>query len=207
MTAARARQQKEAWIMETYIELSFRFGLNLAAMAVLVFGMYYRRYRDKELATTAGMFNVFAFAVLAILSNVEFSIAAGFGLFAILALFSLRSEQIGKIEITYFFGAISIAVICSVLGTSLILVGLALAGVLSAAWIIDHPKVLASADGVKVTLDKIDPHALSDRAAMRADLSQRLGVEVREYRIVAINYVNDLAQLDVFYRKPRGQVR
>lgn len=50
------------------------------------------------------MFNVFAFSVLTILSTVQFSLAAGFGLFAILALFSLRSEQIGKIEISYFFG-------------------------------------------------------------------------------------------------------
>lgn len=48
------------------------------------------------------MFNIFAFAVLTILSSVQFSLAAGFGLFAILALFSLQSEQIEKIEIAYF---------------------------------------------------------------------------------------------------------
>ena len=100
-------------------ELVFRLGLNVFAMVTLIFGMYYRRYRDKELATTASMFNVFAFAVLTILSSVQFSIAAGFGLFAILALFSLRSEAISKIEISYFFGSIGIAVICSVQGTTL----------------------------------------------------------------------------------------
>ncbi len=92
---------------------ALRMGIDLAAMTLLVFGMYYRRYRDKELATAASMFNIFTFAVLSILSSVEFSVAAGFGLFAILALFSLRSEQITKIEITYFFGAIAIAVITS----------------------------------------------------------------------------------------------
>ena len=62
-------------------ELAIRFVINTVAMTILMFGMYYRRYRDKELATTASMFNVFAFAVLTILSSVEFSIAAGFGLF------------------------------------------------------------------------------------------------------------------------------
>ncbi len=101
---------------------ALRLGIDLLAMGLLVFGMFYRRYRDKELATAASMFNVFTFAVLTILSSVEFSVAAGFGLFAILALFSLRSEQISKIEITYFFGSIAIAVISSVNGTSLALV-------------------------------------------------------------------------------------
>ena len=79
-------------------ELAARFAINTVAMVLLMFGMYYRRYRDKELATTASMFNIFAFSVLTILSSVEFSIAAGFGLFAILALFSLRSEQISFLK-------------------------------------------------------------------------------------------------------------
>ncbi|NKX42975.1 DUF4956 domain-containing protein [Roseibacterium sp. KMU-115] len=170
-------------------------------MTLLIFGMFYRRYRDKQLATTAAMFNTFAFAVLTILSSVEFSLAAGFGLFAILALFSLRSEQIDKLEISYFFGAIAIAVICSVMGTSLVFVMLVTALVLAAAYIIDHPRVLRLSDGIQITLDQIDPHALSDPELMRRDLSHRLGVEVMSYNIVGLNYVNDLAVINVFYRK------
>ena len=183
------------------VDLLARFAINTTGMTLLVFGMFYRRYRDKQLATTAAMFNTFAFAVLTILSSVEFSLAAGFGLFAILALFSLRSEQIDKIEISYFFGAIAIAVICSVMGTSLGFVVLVTALVLGAAYIIDHPRVLRLSDGIKITLDKIDPHALSDPELMRRDLSQRLGVEVMSYNIVGLNYVNDLAVINVFYRK------
>ncbi|WP_377505415.1 DUF4956 domain-containing protein [Octadecabacter sp. R77987] len=50
-----------------------------------------------------------------------------------LALFSLRSEAISKIEICYFFGAIAIAVICSVLGTGLGFVAVIIVFVLAAA--------------------------------------------------------------------------
>jgi len=71
--------------------LILRFAINIVAMTVLVFGMFYMRYRDKELVTAASLFNIFAFGVLSILGAVEFSLAAGFGLFAILALFTLRS--------------------------------------------------------------------------------------------------------------------
>lgn len=181
-------------------ELAIRFLINAIAMICLMFGMYYRRYGDKELATTAAMFNTSAFAVLTILSNVEFSIAAGFGLFAILALFSLRSETISKVEISYFFGAIAIAVICSVLGTGLIFVAMIVGFVLTAAWLLDHPKLLQSSDSAKLTLDRIEAHVLADPIQMRADLSKRLGVEVMNFQVIELNYVNDLARLNVFYR-------
>jgi hypothetical protein len=190
----------EFTLTDPIIELAIRFALNALAMACLMFGMFYRRYRDKELATTAAMFNIFAFAVLTILSSVEFSIAAGFGLFAILALFSLRSETISKIEICYFFGSIAIAVICSVQGTGLGFVGLIIAFVLIAAWILDHPRILHTADSAKLTLDRIEAHVLADPEKMRADLSQRLGVEVMKFQVVELNYVTDLARINVFYR-------
>ena len=73
--------------------------------------------------------------------------------------------------------------------------------ILLAAWIIDHPRILRSADGVKITLDKIDAHALSNPEVMRADLSTRLGVEVMSYQITALDYINDMARINVFYRK------
>ena len=181
-------------------ELIARFAINAAAMAMLIFGMYYRRYRDRELATTASMFNIFAFAVLTILSSVQFSIAAGFGLFAILALFSLRSEQIEKIEIAYFFGAIALAVISSVQGTSLTFVILVTSFVLIAAWILDHPKMMKSAHGTKLTLDSIDAAILADAEATRIALSKRLGVDVMTFQIIELNYVNDMARINIFYR-------
>lgn len=191
-------------IDQPLLETLLRLAINITAMTILVFGLYYRRYRDKELVTAASMFNVFAFAVLTILSSVEFSLTAGFGLFAILALFTLRSEQISKVEITYFFGSIAIAVICSVLGTDLEFVALVAAGVVFFAWALDHPMILSQADGVKITLDKIDHDALSNPARMKADLSSRLGVEVMSYQITALNYINDMASINVFYRKARS---
>ncbi len=183
--------------------LTQRFIFDLVALSVLMFGMYYPRYRDKQLVTTATLFNVFVFAVLQILSSVEFGIAAGFGLFAILGLFTLRSEQISKIEITYFFGSIAIAVICSVQGTSDQFVLATLLLTLAGAYVFDHPRILQSADSIKITLDHIDKYALSNTEAMKMSLTERLGVEVMSYQIISFDYVNELARINVNYRKPR----
>jgi hypothetical protein len=182
-------------------DLLLRVAIDLAAMLLLVFGLYYRRYRDKELVTAAALFNVFIFAVLTVLSQVEFGIAAGFGLFAILAMFTLRSEPIGKTEITYFFGSVAIAVICAVQGTTPAFAAAVAALVVLGAWAIDHPRVLQSVDGIRITLDKIDAHALSQPELMRSDLSARLGVQVMSYQITALDYINDMARITVFYRK------
>lgn len=181
--------------------LAIRILLDLIATCILVFGLYYRRYRDKELATSAAMFNVFVFAVLTVLSAVNFSVAAGFGLFAILALFTLRSEPLGKLELTYFFGSITIAVICSVQGTSLPLIVLMMLVVLIGAYVIDHPKMLQSISGTKISLDHIDKALLADPVAMRRNLSERLGVEVLSYQVLQLDYITELARLNVYFRK------
>ena len=181
--------------------LGIRILLDIFATGLLVFGLFYRRYREKELATSAAMFNVFVFGVLTVLSAVNFSVAAGFGLFAILALFTLRSEPLDKMELTYFFGSVTIAVICSVQGTSLPLIVLVLLVVLMGAWIFDHPRILRAIGGTKVSLDHIDKELLADPVAMKATLSQRLGVEVLSYQVLQVDYITDMARLNVNFRK------
>lgn len=184
-----------------YAVLALRMAIDIAAMVLLLFGIYYRRYRDKELVTAAALFNVFIFGVLSVLSNIEFSVSAGFGLFAILALFTLRSEQISKIEISYFFGSVAIAVISSVHGSPLPLVAAIVALLLAGAYLIDHPRTLRSVSSVKVTLDRIERHTLTDPPKVLASLSAQLGVQVMSYQVTAIDYINDMARLDVHYRK------
>jgi hypothetical protein len=191
--------------MSAFAVLTAEFGVRVAsdlvAMSVLMFGLFYRRYRDKELATSAALFNIFIFAVLAMLSEAHISVKTGFGLFAILALFTLRSEPLTKLEITYFFGSISIAVICSVQGAPLPLMGAAITLVVVGAYVIDHPRMLHSVGAIKLTLDRIEKDDLSDSARTCARLSTLLGVHVLSYQITAMDYINDTARANVYYRK------
>ncbi|HWV15393.1 MAG TPA: DUF4956 domain-containing protein [Cellvibrio sp.] len=191
----------DSFINEPMINLAARFFIDVSTMLLLVLGIYYRRYGDKELVISAALFNIFAFAVLTILSSVQFSVTAGFGLFAILALFTLRSEQITKTEITYFFGCIAISVICSVQGTAMSLVLVTVAVVVLGAYLIDHPLILPSVNGIRITLDKIDAYALSNTVKMREELSSRLGVEVLSYQVKTIDFINDMVVINVNYRK------
>lgn len=186
--------------MPDLLELLTRFGLNLASVTILMFALYYPRYSHKETAIAAALFNIFAFAVLSVLSSVEFSVAAGFGLFAILALFTLRSEQINKSDIAYFFGSISVAVITSVQGTNLDFVLMMLVIILAAAYIIDHPRVLKSSNQMQVTLDFIPDNVVSDPQALNMELSERLNVSVISVKILRIDYVTEIVFAEVGFR-------
>ena len=188
-------------------DLGLRFGINAVAMATLIFGIYYRRHGDRTLATTAGMFNIFAFAVLGKLSSVDFGLGAGFGLFAILSLFNLRSEQIGRIEIAYFFGAIAIAVICSLEGVPIGNILAISALTLVSVYVIDHPALLRGSRAIKVTLDRIDSHLLADPETMKSVLTERLGVIVTSYEIESVNYVNELAVINLTYTNSLREAR
>jgi hypothetical protein len=182
------------------LNFAFSVGLDLVGMSLLVFALYYRRYHDKELVTAAALFNIFIFSVLTILSSVNFGVAAGFGLFAILALFTLRSEPLTKIEMTYFFGSVAVAVICSIQGGSHLLSATVVGLVIAGTYVIDHPKMLQSVGGAKITLDRIDQSLFSDPKAVRADLSTQLGVDVISYQVLQLDYINELVRLNVFFR-------
>ena len=65
--------------------------------------------------------------------------------------------------------------------------------------------MLSTAKSAKLTLDRIDPYTLSDKERMRVELSERLGVEVMTFHIVELNYVNDLARLNIFYNVTEEQ--
>jgi Domain of unknown function (DUF4956) len=189
------------------VNFNFAFSvmLDLLGMGLLIFVFYYRRYHDKELVTAASLFNIFIFSVLAVLSSVNFGVAAGFGLFAILALFTLRSEPLTKIEMTYFFGSVAIAVICSIQGGSQLFATTVVTLVVVGTYIIDHPKMLQSAGGAKITLDRIDQRIFSDPNAVCADLSNQLGVEVLSYQVMQLDYINELVRINVFFRNNRSR--
>lgn len=185
--------------MSESIDLIIRFAFNLSAVSFLLFGLYYPRYSHKETTMSAALLNIFAFAVLSVLSSVQFSVAAGFGLFAILALFTLRSEQVNVTDMAYFFGAISVAVITSIQGTQLGFVLLMLGIILLAVYVIDHPRVLRTANRMKITLDTIPANLASDPEALKATFSERLGVDVINVRIISINYVTEVVRAEVNY--------
>src|SRR5690625_1291134 len=182
------------------VSLVLRFLLNLAAAGILLFALFWPRYRNKEITLAAALFNVFTFGVLSILSSVEFTIAAGFGLFAILALFNLRSETINKSDIGYFFCSIAIAVITSIEGSNISFVLAILVIVLLVVYWVDNPRFFKASYQLQVNLDYIPQKLFAEPEDLKAELTDRLGVSVTGVRVLTVNYVTEIVKAEITYQ-------
>jgi hypothetical protein len=179
--------------------------LLLDVIAILVFswGIYFRRYYDREGVVTYVLFNLFVFAVVIAFLQVKegMNIGFGFGLFAVLSLITLRSEALTRTNITFFFGSLTIALINALSLDDVVLVVALNIMILIASWAIDHPRLLRGIQNMKVVLDHIPKDILVTSPETLISLSETLGVEVITYTVLNINQVKDTVKLEIAYKK------
>ena len=90
-----------------YQPLVIAISIDLLAIAIVAYGVFYRRYRrsDLLLAYVAINTGLFVTGVL-IVQQMHIGVAFGFGLFAVLSIIRLRSDPISPEEGAYYFIAL-----------------------------------------------------------------------------------------------------
>ena len=176
-------------------------GIDLAAMLVLVLGLYFPRHRRSDLVAAFLGVNVGVLAVATVLANSTVSAGLGLGLFGVLSIIRLRSDQISQTEIAYYFAALSIGLLSgmSTQATPL-LIGL-IALILGALALGDSALVFGRYTTQTVQLDS----AIADQDALAAALEERLGASVVATRVIKLDLVNDLTLVDVRTKQSRGK--
>jgi hypothetical protein len=170
--------------------------MDLVAITVLAYGLYYRRHHRRDLLFAYIALNVGIYAVVCLLLVQRVDIAVGFGLFGVLSIIRQRSSEITQQEIAYYFVAIVLGLVNGIAGASWPLTALLLDGVLLAViYIADHPKVLGRTRHQLITLDVV--HA--DPELLRVDLESRLRAKVLQWEVTQVDYVRDVTVVDVRY--------
>jgi hypothetical protein len=176
--------------------------VDLAAIAALAYGIYFRRHRRRDLLMAYVTFNVALFIVVTVLAygHAKVGIAIGLGLFGALSLIRLRSEELSYVEVAYFFSALALAIING-LGLSDRLDAAMLNGVLLATvYAVDRVAPPRNVQRMRMVLDEV----YSDAMLLGAELERRLGAEIVELNIREIDFVRETTELDARYR-PREQ--
>ena len=176
-------------------------GIDLAAMLVLVLGLYFPRHRRSDLVAAFLGVNVGVLAVATVLANSTVSAGLGLGLFGVLSIIRLRSDQISQTEIAYYFAALSIGLLSgmSTQATPL-LIGL-IALILGSLALGDSALVFGRYTTQTVQLDS----AIADQDALAAALEERLGASVVATRVIKLDLVNDLTLVDVRTKQSPGK--
>ena len=163
--------------------------IDLAAMAALVFGLYFPRHRRADLVAAFLGVNVGVLAVTIILANSTVSA----GLFGVLSIIRLRSDQISQTEIAYYFASLALGLLTGMSSSVTPLLGGLIALILAALAFGDSKLVFGRYTSQTVQLDR----AIADPDELKEVLAQRLGASVASVSVVKLDLVNDLTLVDV----------
>lgn len=169
---------------------------NLIAITVLAYGLYFRRHRRADLLLAYTALNVGVMTVTMVLSTVEAGIGLGLGLFGILSIIRLRSDQITQQEIAYYFVSLVLGLLAGLHPTALWVVPAFSALILAVMWIMDSPIVAPRARHTAITLDR----AYTQETELILILEQLLGGEVMRVEVQELDVVRDITVVDVRYR-------
>ena len=173
--------------------------LDLTAIAVLAFAVYYPRHRRRDLAVAFVGVNVGVLAVSMVLADATVGAGLGLGLFGVLSIIRLRSREIEQSEMSYFFAALAIGLISGLAANiSLLSVGL-VALVVAVIAIVDSPSLLRRSREQQLVLDRAYP----DEAEARAAVETLLGTTVHRLSVRSLDLVSDTTVVDVRYNAPR----
>ena len=177
------------------------YAFDLVAIAVLSYGLYFRRHGRRDMPLAFVALNVGVLTLATVLSRVSVGTGLGLGLFGVLSLIRLRSSEIAQEEVGYYFVSLALGLIAGfqpvphwlapALGSLLIAV----------MFVADHPRLLARDRRQIVTLDA----AYTDEAQLRQRLESLLNATVTHLVVNEVDLVRDLTEVDVRFRlRPAG---
>jgi hypothetical protein len=180
-------------ITATYTDLAARLGMDLAAALICFYAIYYRRHARRDLVMAYVCFNVGLFVVLEVISTQSVSAGLGLGLFGILSIVRLRSEPFSNGEMGYFFVALVMGLLNGIGMDNMAMAALLNVVVIATVYVADHPQILAAVHRQRLVLDTVH----RSEAALRADLEDRLGVEIDGLTVIETDYVREVTIVDV----------
>src|SRR3954453_13478880 len=93
-------------LLNRYSGVATYLGLDLLAIFLMTYVLYFRRHWRADLLLSYIALNVGIFVTMSLLTQVRVDIAVGFGLFAILSIIRLRASAVPQQEVAYYFLAL-----------------------------------------------------------------------------------------------------
>jgi hypothetical protein len=172
-------------------------GVDLVAICVLTFGIYFPRYRRADMVISYVGLNIGVTVVsLALSKTTTLGTGFGLGLFGALSIIRLRSSEMAQQEVAYYFAALALGLIGGIEVTPRWLGWVLPATIVVAMFLADHPKLFGGYRHQIITVDR----AFTDEFALQGHLETLLSAKVSRLQITKLDLVNDSTIVDVRYR-------
>jgi hypothetical protein len=181
------------------------FCLDVIAILVMTFGLYFPRHRRKDMIVAYLGVNVGLLAITSVLSSDGITLGIGFGLFAVLSIIRLRSAELDQPEVAYYFAALAIGLLGGLVVSPEWLTPTLIGAILAALAIGDSPRLFARYRVQTMTLDS----AYTDERELIARLEALLGATVHRIKVRRLDMVEATTTVEVRYElldAPAGTV-
>jgi hypothetical protein len=183
-------------------------GFNLVIALLIVRFIYYPVTQEKKYVFTFLAFNTVIYFVLGLLTSSNLSVGVGFGLFAIFSVLRYRTDELPIREMTYLFIIIALPVMNSMLISNGDLTQLLAANgvVVTLLYLLEKGFGFHFEQSKKITYEKIELVTPANQAQLLADLRQRTGLPVKRAEVGRINFLNDTADIRIYFDEPDAAV-
>ncbi|MGY8764654.1 MAG: DUF4956 domain-containing protein [Fidelibacterota bacterium] len=190
------------------LNLIIRFGFNLSVAFIIIKLIYQRDHNNNDFVFTYFMFNSLIFFFASILGSITINMGFAFGLFAVFAILRYRTDPIPIKEMTYLFIVITIGVINALSGdevsfAALLFTNTALVGLtyfLEKYW---QKNLLAS---ITIDYDKIENVKPENHEALLADLKERTGLNIQDFKFFKMDFLRDTARIRIYYKEQINKI-
>jgi len=176
-----------------------RFILNSITIFAFIKGIYFYSHKKSDYFFTFFSFNLIIFIISFLLNQVEMSMGAAFGLFAVFSMLRYRTESVDITEMTYLFLSIAIGLLNSmIIGPwyEILFINLLM---LVSVIVIESNWVAKRESRKKVIYDRLDLLAKADNTELLLDLSKRTGLAIKKVEVESLDLLKDIAALIVYY--------
>lgn len=184
--------------------------LNTFVTWIVVHFLYYPKGRRRDYYFTFILLSVSIFMLIALLlhNQSDMGIGAALGLFAIFGIIRYRTESVPIREMTYLFFLVALSVINGKCDMLTFVEQLSINAVLVACvWACEN-FLTTSNEGCKfVKYDNIDLIKPERYDELKADLEERLGLQITRVEVGAVDFLTDMTMLRVFYIDPDKRIK
>ena len=183
--------------------------IALVVVSIIIDRLYYPKSKRRDFYFTFMLISIAIFFIVFFMIFVleemkgKTSLGIGIGLFGIFSIMRYRTDAMPVREMTYLFVIIALSLVNAISeGVPMIELGITNLIFLVAVWVSEwHLKVLPSKI---IQYDKIDLVTPDRKADLIADLEKRLGLEIVQVEVGAVDFIRDMAMVKIRYRGKRS---
>ena len=193
------------WELFNHLSLKFfiRLGIDLLSVFILIRLIYYPSYRTREMFFTFFIFNLIIFLVMFMISKVEISVGAGFGLFAVFGIMRYRTEDVSTKDMTYLFLSIAIGMISAVSKGGWDELSLINSIILLLTFLLETNVLMKKELGKAIQYENIEMIKPENHQKLLEDLRNRTGLDIHRFSITKVDFLRDMATIRIFYYDTR----